>query len=482
MRRRLTIAILAVVVGTLVLTVGASVLLVQRAAISTSENELTPEAQALGELVSSYTTNDRKIAKALRQVLKQAGGFDSVSVASVSPQGTVSGLPLPLYPSVVNSTALVAGETVSGNVGHEVFAAVPISLDSIRRQALGISAQDQPVLVITRHVKSPVNGIGYFLLVAGVVLVIGAAVAALLARRISAPLEEAVSTTGKIAGGDLSARVPTNPHDYPELRELAESMNTMGESLARAQGLGRQFLLSVSHELRTPLTSIRGYADAITDGATEDVAGAVRIIGSEARRLERLVEDLLDLPRLDARQFSLHMERVECAEIVEAVAVGFRPEADANSVELETVVAGDTQLWVDADPDRLGQVVANLVENAFKFTTSKVQIGAGTVGSETVIWVVDDGPGIIAADLPHVFERHFSSDRVPTRKLGTGLGLAIVAELAEAMGSRCTAESPVADGFGTRMTIWMQSKAPPAGLDGHRPSSSSSSAARVPDR
>ena len=231
-----------------------------------------------------------------------------------------------------------------------------------------------------------------------------------------------MSTTGKIAAGDLSARVPTNPHDYPELRELAESINTMGESLARSEGLGRQFLLSVSHDLRTPLTSIRGYADAVADGATEDVVGAVGIIGSEARRLERLVQDLLDLARLDARQFSLHLERVECADVVETVTVGFQPEADANAIQLETVLPVDTPLWVDADPDRLGQVVANLVENAFKFASSKVLVGAGTVGAQTAIWVVDDGPGIAGDDLPHVFERHFSSDRAPTRKLGTGLG------------------------------------------------------------
>lgn len=465
MRRRLTIAILAVVVGTLVLTIGASVLLVQRAAISATENELTPEAQAMGEIVSTITTvNERRFAK----VLQTAGAADSLSVIGISPAGTPSGLPAPVDASVLDATALLAGDTVSGNVGHEVFAAVPLALLSARTKLVfGIPASDVPVLVITRHVKSPVSGVGYFLLVAGVVLLIGAAVAALLARRISAPLEEAVSTTGKIAGGDLSARVPTNPHDYPELRELAESINTMGESLARSEGLGRQFLLSVSHELRTPLTSIRGYADAVTDGATKDVVGAVGIIGSEARRLERLVQDLLDLARLDARQFSLHMERVECADIVEAVAFGFRPEASSSSIELETVIPDEGRLWVDADPDRLGQVVANLVENAFKFARSKVVVGAGSADPQTVIWVVDDGPGIARDDLPHVFERHFSSDRSPARKLGTGLGLAIVAELAEAMGARCTAESPVADGHGTRMTIWMQPRSEPAGLHGY---------------
>ena len=134
---------------------------------------------------------------------------------------------------------------------------------------------------------------------------------------------------------------------------------------------------------------------------------------------------------------------------------------------------------MDADPDRLGQIVANLVENAFKFAESKVVVGAGTVGPQTVIWVADDGSGIAREDLPHVFERHFSSDRVPTRKLGTGLGLAIVAELAEAMGSKCTAESPVADGRGTRMTLWMEPKPAPEGLHGH-PAAAPSAVA--PDR
>jgi two-component system sensor histidine kinase BaeS len=457
-RKRLTIAILAVVLGTLVLTIIASALLIQRAAISTGESELTPEAQAVGELLSSHTlyTDNYVVTK-----LKSAGGFDALKVIGVSGQGEFSSLPSPLGSSVMDTSALLQGETVSGNVGHEVFVAVPLSLTPRQLLVLGINSGDTAVLVITRHVKSPVDGIGFFLLVAGVVLVIGAAVAAILARRISAPLLDAVRTTGEIASGDLSARVRVDGSDYPELKELAESINTMGESLGRSQGLGRQFLLSVSHELRTPLTSIRGYADALADGTTEDMAGAVAIIGTEAKRMERLVQDLLDLARLDARQFSFHTERIDTSDLVASVAVGFRPEADAIGLELQTHLPEDTELWVDADPDRLSQVVANLIENAFKFANSKVVVGTGTVGSQTVIWIVDDGPGIPAQDLPNVFERHFSSDRVPARKLGTGLGLAIVAELTEAMRSTCTAESPVADGRGTRMTVWLRPGSPP---------------------
>ena len=114
-----------------------------------------------------------------------------------------------------------------------------------------------------------------------------------------------------------------------ELAALAEAINTLGANLARAQGLEREFLLSVSHELRTPLTSIRGYADAIADGATDDVPGAVSIIGSEARRLERLVQDLLDLARLQARQFSLHPQRVDTAALLRASSRGVLPRGAA---------------------------------------------------------------------------------------------------------------------------------------------------------
>jgi signal transduction histidine kinase len=457
-RRRLTIAILAVVTGTLVLTVAASVLLVQRAAISTAENELTPEAQTLAEAANSNPAfTDRTVVPALRRI----AGFDVLSVEGLDPQGSFSDIPSPLDRSVLDSSALLNGETVSGNVGHEIFVAVPLNLTARQLRLLDIAPSDTPVLLITRHVKSPVSGIGYFLLVAGIVLVVGAAVAALLATRISAPVLESVSATGRIAGGDLSARVPVRSRDYPELKELAESINTMGESLGRAQGLGRQFLLSVSHELRTPLTSIRGYADAIADGATDDVQGAVAIIDGEARRLERLVQDLLDLARLDARQFSFAAEPVDCADLVRSVTLGFGPEAGASGIVLETDVRDAPGLWVDADPDRLGQVVANLVENAFKFAASKVVVGAGVLESSVIVWVTDDGPGIPPEDLPHVFERHFSSDRRPTRKLGTGLGLAIVAELTHAMGSTCTAESPVVQGHGTRMTVWMKARRAP---------------------
>jgi len=475
-RRRITVAILGVVIGTLVLTVVGSVFLVRRAAISTAENELTTEAQAIGGLMSLDPTFTRH---KVEDVLRRAGAFDRLTLVGLGPTGTLATVPAPLDVPVLDIAALRAGDTVAGNVGHVVFVAQPLDLTPAQRAALddGLPASDVRVLVVTRHVADPVNGIGYFFLVAGVVLLAGIAVAAALARRISAPIVRAVGATRQIADGNLAATVPVEDRDYPELAELAEAINTLGENLSRAQGLEREFLLSVSHELRTPLTSIRGYADAITDGATDDVPGAVGIIGSEARRLERLVQDLLDLARLQARQFSLHTQRVDCSAVARTVAEGFQPEATGTGVDL--VAAPGGALWADADPDRVGQVIANLIENALKFATSRVEIGTHRQDGWIAVWVSDDGPGISAADLHHIFERHYRSDRVPGRKLGAGLGLAIVSELAAAMGGVVDAQSPLDHGRGARMVLWLRSAPPP---DGHEdgPDATSAEATLTP--
>ena len=462
MRRRLTIAIVAVVAGTLVLTTVGSLLLVRRASNSTAETETTQEATAVAQLLSGGTlASDVGVGAKLRAArvlgaLKLVGSYSFFRAVGMGPGGQFSTIPAPLSAGLLDGAALRSGQTVSGNDGHVVFAAVPVSLTLRQRRNLGVAVGDVAVLVAVRSVRDPVDGLLYFLLVAGAALLVAAAVASGLARRVSTPLVRAVRTTRELAGGDLSARVPVNAHDYPELTELAEAINTMGDSLSRSQNLERQFLLSVSHELRTPLTSIIGYTDAIADGTTDDIPAASAVIGSEARRLGRLLQDLLDLARLEARKFSLDMEPVDCGDLVALTAAAFHPEAETLGLELITAVTPGAGLWVRADPDRLSQVVANLTENAFKHAENRVVVGAGVVGRSVAIWVLDDGPGIPADDLPRVFERHFTSDRVTSQRLGSGLGLAIVAELAAAMEAVVTAESPVIDGQGTRMTVWFR--------------------------
>ncbi len=344
----------------------------------------------------------------------------------------------------LDTKALLDGSTQNGRDDNTVFVAQPLA-------AVG---DVTPVLVLAEDVNTrPFGGSGLAVLgAAAIALGIAALVAAYLARRLTRPLAAMETTARSIAGGDLSARVDATHVRDDELGSLANAINAMANDLDVARGHERAFLLSVSHDLRTPLTSIRGYAEAIADGTVEGMDARIRaadVISSESRRLERLVADLLDLARLDAHQFSLHPAPIDAHPVVSDAVEAFQPAAAEIGVELAMV--GDEPVVVVADAQRLAQIVANLVENALKFATSRVTVGLATTGDTVELHVDDDGPGIAPADLPHVFERLYTSRTVPGRTLGTGIGLAIVRELALAMGGDAHVE-PV-ESVGTRFVV-----------------------------
>ena len=228
--------------------------------------------------------------------------------------------------------------------------------------------------------------------------------------------------------------------------------------------------MSISHDLRTPLTSIRGYAEAIADSAAPDPARAAAIVVAEARRLQRLIGDLLDLARLDAHQFSLRLVELDAGSCAADAAEALRYAFEGAAVDL-VVERPQADLVVVGDADRLAQVVSNLVENALKFARSRVLVRTGSTAAEgaaastegrVVVVVEDDGPGIDAEDLPHIFERLFTSSRQPTRAAGTGLGLAIVAELTHAMHGEVVVDSPLGPDGGTRIGVHLPHRRAPA--------------------
>jgi two-component system sensor histidine kinase BaeS len=252
--------------------------------------------------------------------------------------------------------------------------------------------------------------------------------------------------------------VPQRERDYQESLSLARSINGMAQSLQDGRDRERQLLLSVSHDLRTPLTSIRGFAEAISDGAIDDTSQAARVIIAESRRLERLVGDLLDLTKLEAKQMSISVRPTDAAEVVRTTAEGFRPAAERAGIRLVVEVPTERAPAVMVDPDRLAQIVANLVENALTFARTSVRVGmtlgdTSSAAGEQVITVDDDGPGIAQGDLTRVFDRFYQADHGPNRQFGSGLGLAIVAELAGAMGTTVRAISPLNGSGGSRFEV-----------------------------
>jgi len=277
---------------------------------------------------------------------------------------------------------------------------------------------------------------------------IGAGIAALLAyalsTRLTSPLRQLSDATRRVASGE-AAQVPVEGTD--ELAQLATSFNLMSGRLSRARESERAFLLSVSHELKTPLTAIRGYGEALRDGAASaDEAGP--IIERESERLQRLVQDLLDLARLDQHAFTIRQEPVDPADVARTVEELLRPRAAEFGVTLsvETPAAGS----VFADRDRAIQVVANLVENALRATPAH---GAVTIrAGDATIAVEDTGPGLTPDDQAHAFDRFFLYRRYGAdRPVGSGLGLAIVKELTAAMDGTVTVVSE--PGAGATFTV-----------------------------
>ena len=265
--------------------------------------------------------------------------------------------------------------------------------------------------------------------------VLAAAVAFVLSRAVARPVARVSAASRSLASGESPRPVPVA--GPTEVASLAASFNHLAHELRRTQDAERSFLLSVSHELKTPLTAIRGHAEALQDGVLEP-APTGTVIEREARRLERLVGDLLDLARLRRRAFAARAERVDLEEI--ALAAFERHTLAARSFGLELQVLAEPDAVATGDPDRLLQALSNLVENALRSTPrgGTVRIVARPYRLE----VVDDGPGIAEADLERAFERFYLYDRYEgERRVGTGLGLAIVRELVEAMGGAAEVRS-----------------------------------------
>jgi two-component system sensor histidine kinase BaeS len=276
--------------------------------------------------------------------------------------------------------------------------------------------------------------LGDLLLAALAGVLLAAVLSFVVARSISRPIRRVAAATRALAADESHDPLPTS--GTTELASLAQAFNQMTEQLAASRQAERDFLLSVSHELKTPLTAIRGYSEGLADGAF-DPEEAARVISLEASRLERLVRDLLDLARMNRREFSVQHEPVDLGEVArEAV----RRQAAAARAFGVTLTAEGDETWVDGDADRVLQVASNLVENALRETPAN---GAVTVRAEPGrLLVSDTGPGIRAEDVPHAFERFYLYDKADKdRPLGSGLGLAIVKQLTTAMGGDVSVQS-----------------------------------------
>lgn len=342
--------------------------------------------------------------------------------------------------------------------GPAIIAAAPI-----RSQVNGYSVAlvrarpgiDQMASGITRRVSSVV----IFLIIAALMIT------AWLSRDLVKRLNATGQAARALADGDLTQRVPTAGRD--EITELAGHFNHMAEriqalvdGLRRSEKARKDLLVTVSHELRTPMTSIAGFAEALRDGVVQGDERKQRyyqIIASEAARLNRLVNDLFDVARLDAGQADLSLRAIAAADWLLDFAEASRITAEAEGMKLDLEVTPEAErARIYGDRDRLNQVLTNLVSNALRFSprSGTVRLAARLDGEDLVVSVADQGPGLTAADAGRVFDRFWQGPEQGRGHKGAGLGLAIVKSLVEAHGGTVGVDSQPGEGS----TFWLRLK------------------------
>jgi signal transduction histidine kinase len=452
LRGRLGVALGVTAVLSVLVTGIVAVGLLRRYAERNARNDLAKIAQAIAADDATSTV----ALPIIRRVLAINGDQAALLTRNGVAAGEAAGIA-----QAVNVQPLLAGQQISGTVrvatGTFVYVGVPVSL--ARRPGVTGVIVARPVAVA----RGVLGGLVVRIVLAALIaLVVAVAVSLVVAKRLVKPVHDVSQAATRIAHGDLSQRVPVSEDD--ELGTLGVAFNDMAAALAESQRREREFLASVSHELRTPITAIRGYAEAIEDGAVKDEAGraeAVGVIRSEADRLEHMVQDVMDLARVGSAEFHLEVRPVDLAETLGEAITAHQNEA--SDAEVNLVADLPEQLAIESDPHRIRQVVSNLVQNALRVTSSggTIRVSARAEASAAVIEVSDTGPGIEKDDLPHVFERSYlwrASKGV--RPVGTGLGLAIVRELVGALGGRVTVESVIGQGSTFRIVLPARAPAP----------------------
>lgn len=273
-------------------------------------------------------------------------------------------------------------------------------------------------------------------------------VAIVLGRRLARPLGQIGAAARRIAAGDYDARVPREGPE--EIAGLADSFNEMAISLAEGEQVRREFIANAAHELRTPLTNLKGYLEGLRDGVIAADEPTFVSLSEEVERLVRLAASLDTLAVDDAGAIPAQIVEIDLGAAIRSAAELAAHGLERASVGLDLDVPD--RLRARADPDRLAQVLGNLLQNATRYTPpgGTVTVRAERRPNDVLVGVVNTGPGIPAADLAHVFERFYRVDKSRDRAHGgAGIGLAIVRQLIESVGGSVGVES--ADG---RTRVW----------------------------
>jgi signal transduction histidine kinase len=347
---------------------------------------------------------------------------------------------------LAQALVIVAG---AATLAFVAFAIAPGIFHSHVRRAVGTLSDDAMNHIDEAFSNAVLIALGLAIAAA---LLAAAGMSAFLAVRLARPVRALADATRRIANGHYSARVPIQGPE--EVAELAATFNEMAEALESSERRRRALLSDVAHELRTPLATLEGYVEGLADGTIAAGAETWEVLASETRRMHRLVEDLSTVSRAEERQLELRLTRTAPGTIVDAAVQAALPRFTEKGVALVSAVEPGLP-DVEVDPDRLGEVLANLLDNALRHTPvgGRVEAGARRRANEIEISVVDTGDGIAPEHLERVFERFFRTDGARSRATGgSGIGLAIARAIVQSLGGEITATSEGPD-HGARFAV-----------------------------
>ncbi len=397
----------------------------------------------------TFTRNQEDIVTRLVMYYEENTGWGGLAASFPPFDQTAPGAPhIPLREPGILLVADAAGRVLLPAPGRQIGELLPAD---VLANATPIESGGVTVgwLLVPKDAFARTRGEEQFLGRFNTALIVGSLTAfalsvilgAFLARSLTRPLQDLTEATRAVADGDLQRQVPVRSRD--EVGTLAASFNRMSSALDRAQHLRRQMTADVAHELRTPLSIIVGHLDAVDEGVLPANGQTIGIMRDEAVRLSHLIDDLRTLSLADAGELALARTPIEPGLLLQRSAAAHQPAALAAGIELVVEASPDLPR-VDLDPERMAQVIGDLLDNALLHVPhgGRIVLAARPAAEGVEICVQDNGPGIPAEDLELVFERLYRSDASRQRHAGgSGLGLAIAKSIVEAHGGSIRAES-----------------------------------------
>lgn len=431
--------------------------------VSEREMEMRRECSALATVVASRYTSEERRAVAVEQLTNSARQYDSfIQLRFTDPSlGKVSFFDEDSrykWASCDEVDLSKETETIMASDGTSIVMDMFSSLISFPTMTVFQTMKDDggnALGVIFMHIDmtglyESITQVYMDILLSALIAVFFATLAVFyITNIITRPIKLMNNTVMRFSRGDFDARIDMRGQD--EVSQLGRSFNHMADELNTLEQARRSFVANVSHELRSPLTSMRGFLEAMSDGTIpkEEYGKYLNIVLSENRRMTSMVNDLLDLARIESGQSVLNITVFDINELLVRTLITFEAQINAKNIDMRLELAKNHS-GVKADRDRITQVIRNLVDNAIKFSPEGGVLAVKTRfnGDSCYVSVKDNGAGISKEDLPYVFDRFYKAEKAhtPSNTSGTGLGLSIVRRILEQHGQDIFAESNVGEG------------------------------------